>query len=184
MLFRSNWNQKLNNKSTVFILGDSVLGAGEKSTQVFESLLYTLNFSTAYIMAGNHAAGYKTLFEKYFGNGIDAFYRLTFRIGEKTIHFIPNYYEIFAGRQPIVLSHYSILSWRDQSKGSWMIFGHSHDSLKQKEWIKNNHLIGKTMDVGFEAVHTPISFNELKNIMDAKPVTSNDHHTPETNPSF
>src|SRR5260221_784935 len=62
------WNKKVDIESIVFLLGDTLLGAGEKSTEVFENLLNVLNYKDLYVMMGNHGAGFKTLFSKYFGN--------------------------------------------------------------------------------------------------------------------
>lgn len=189
-----NWNSVVDGKSTVFVLGDTVLGAGEKSEEVFKYLLEHLNYKDIYLMGGNHVAFIRRLFNDKIKYGIDNFYRLSFNskplqklemgIGKGMIHIIPNYYEAFVNHHLIVLSHYSILSWRDMSKGSWHCFGHSHNSLSKNKWVAENYLTGKCLDVGFEAFGRPISFDEIKVIMDAKKVIEVDHHNKDTNPSI
>ena len=102
----------------------------------------------------------------------------------KTVHLVPNYYEIFVNKQPIVLCHYAILSWNGMSHGSWHIFGHSHNSLKETNWVNNNYLNGKCLDVGVESCESPMSFNELKIVMDNKPIVFSDHHSKNTSTPF
>jgi calcineurin-like phosphoesterase family protein len=185
-----NWNSVVDNESTIFMLGDMVLGAGEKSMEVYLSLLSRLNFKRLYAMQGNHGAAYKRLFNNSLKiNQIDEFYRLRLplqtqyelgaKMGDienKVVYFIPNYYEIFIGNIPLVLSHYPILSWNGIRANSIMLFGHCHNSLEKTDWVKNNYLIGKCMDVGYESIKKPISFNEVQDIMKTRHTIKVDHH--------
>lgn len=183
----NNWNSNVSNEDTVFLLGDTVLGAGDKSYETFEYLLKTLNYKEIFIMMGNHGAGYNRLFNSHLemGDRIDKYYRLRFSIerdeGFKRVNLIPNYYEIFVNSQHIVLSHFAILSWNGVGKSTWHLFGHSHNSLSETPWIRDNYLVGKCMDVGFENVKAPISFDKVKEIMDARIVIQPDHHDKNTN---
>lgn len=78
------------------------------------------------------------------------------------------------GYQQIVMSHYPILSWNRAHHGSWMIHGHAHQSLtmdKSYDWYYKK----KVMDVGCNGInYTPISYQEVKKIMDKKEVSL--HH--------
>lgn len=72
-------------------------------------------------------------------------------------------------KQKIYLHHYSCRTWRSSQYGSWHLYGHSHGKLE-------NRPHGKSMDV---AVHLhdykPISFDQVKAIMDARELVCLDH---------
>ena len=180
-----NWNNKVNNDSTVFFLGDLVLGAGQKSQETYENLLNKLNFKYLYVMQGNHFGGGKPMWNSAFSSGkIDEYYRLKYCLNsnpdeDKVVYFIPNYYEIFVNSTPLILSHYPILSWNGIRANSILLFGHCHNSLEKTPWVKENYLKSKCMDVGFEAIKAPISFSEVKEIMDKRPIIQVDHHSLE-----
>ncbi len=186
----NNWNSVVDNNSIVFFLGDLVLGAGEKSKEVYSQLLEKLNYKELYCGMGNHGAGYKQLFNRNLEfNQIDKYYRLNIthqslyengckleNLGDKKIYFIPNYYEIFIGNQPVILSHYPILSFNGQRNSAIHLHGHCHNSLHKTEWIDKNYYAGRVMDVGYEGIKNPISFNQIKEIMDKREIRTFDHH--------
>ena len=176
----SNWNSVVDNDSTVFMLGDMVLGAGDKSFETYYNLLNILNYKRLYICSGNHHAALKKLWEmaKLNNEPIDDFYRKSLYLEDKNkkVYFIPNYYEIFIGVTPVILSHYPIISFNGQRAGAIFLHGHSHNSLHKTEWLENNYYKGKVMDVGYEGIKKPISFNEIKEIMDKKEIVTFDHH--------
>ena len=175
----SNWNNVVSPNDVVFALGDLVVGAGDKSPEAFNYLLDTLNYSDLYLMAGNHWAYYRALFNNTIGQmKIDEYYRLYVFRGDygKKVWLIPNYYEIYVGGMHFVLSHYAILSWRDQGAGAIHLFGHSHDNLKKTPWIQENYLTGKCLDISYDSFKRPLSFSEIKQIMTAKNILKVDHH--------
>lgn len=167
-LIVSTWNKSVSKDDTVFVLGDTVVGAKDKSVQEFNYLLETLNYSRLYMMPGNHAAGYKD-FAKY---NQDFLVPNT----DKVVHFIPNYYEIVVDGQFIVLSHYPILSWNEMSHGSWMLYGHVHNNLIKTPWVRDNYMTGKNLDVSIESVGGPIEFETVKTLMNSKNILEIDHH--------
>lgn len=173
----TNWNNTVDNNSTVFMLGDTVLGAKEKTAETYLNLLKVLNYKELYVMAGNHHGFFRTKFNSLLEEGkmIDKYYRLTFNIENKIVHFIPNYYECVVSGQYICLSHYAILSWNNQ-KSSYLLFGHSHNSLEKTPWVKENYLKAKCLDVSWESYRRPISFDEVRAIMEQKKVITFDHH--------
>lgn len=87
-------------------------------------------------------------------------------------------YEIKVHGQRITLCHYSMRTWFFHNKGSWMLFGHSHDSL---------HPDGKTMDVGIDVAkrvlgeYRPFKFQELQKIMSKREFVQVDSHNANTN---
>lgn len=175
-----NHNNVVTNNDICFFLGDSVIGAGADSTQVFKNLFQNcLNYKTAYIMPGNHWAGYRTLFNSALeaGNRIDEFYRLKIdEINGREVYFIPNYYEIIMGYRLFVMSHYPILSWHDHGKGSIMLFGHVHNNLRKTDWIKDNYLKGKTLDISWDCYQRPLSSEEILKMTNNKKILKIDHH--------
>jgi calcineurin-like phosphoesterase family protein len=63
--------------------------------------------------------------------------------------------------QKIVLCHYAMRVWSKSHYNSWHLYGHSHGKLKP---------YGKSWDVGVDKNNfTPLSFNEIKNIMKRRP---------------
>lgn len=183
----NNWNSKVSNNDICFLLGDTIVGAGNNSEKEFSSLLHRLNYKELYIMPGNHFAGYKDLFYKNRDYGIDDFYRLSFRGKEHEnilggmVHFIPNYYEIYVNHQFIVLSHYPILSFNGQNKNSIHIFGHCHNNLIKSD-LGKEYIKGRVLEVSPESIgNFPLSFSEVMSKIGNRVAIKTDHHDKNTN---
>lgn len=72
--------------------------------------------------------------------------------------------------QKIVLNHYALRTWRNQHRGSWSLYGHSHGTLADDP----NSL---SFDVGIDCHdYRPIPFNKVKQIMSKKIFKPIDHH--------
>jgi calcineurin-like phosphoesterase family protein len=165
------WNETISSHSIVFNLGDMLFGSnGLDRLKVF---LEILNFKTMYLLFGNHTAGVKQLFESVEQN----IYQVN---SEKSVVFCPNYFEAFINGYPCVLSHYAIASFNGQSKGAYMIHGHSHGSLANSDLGKLLYK-ARIIDVGVENCSRPVSFKELRNKFKNNPV-SFDHHDQNTSP--
>ena len=66
--------------------------------------------------------------------------------------------------QLIWLSHYAHLVWPQSHYGTWHLFGHTHGSVKG---------VGRSMDVGVDGNDfTPWSFQQIKELMEQKPVVN------------
>ena len=77
---------------------------------------------------------------------------------------------IYIQEQFIVLDHYAHLTWNKSHRGAWMLHGHSHGGLTYP-------IEGKILDVGVDGHnYYPISFKEVKKIMDSKTTQPVDHH--------
>ncbi len=62
----------------------------------------------------------------------------------------------------ITLCHYAMHVWHQSHKGSWMLFGHSHNEL---------HPVGKTFDIGVDAHNfEPWSMEEIEAEMAKRPL--------------
>lgn len=79
------------------------------------------------------------------------------------------YEEVKYKKKFFVLCHYPIASWNKQGRCSIHLHGHSHGSFP-------DHLFGKMMDVGWDAVGKIIHFDEVIEIMDTRDVKVIDHH--------
>lgn len=180
---RKRWNAKVTCDDTGFLLGDTVVGAGPDGKNALANLLYSLNFKEMYLMPGNHPSGYSSILQMLRSENIfpDEHWRYVWQMAEnKKVYLIPNYFEITVAGQMMVLSHYPLLSWNKMGKDAWMLFGHVHNNLVKTDWIRNNYLIGKCIDLGIEASVEPLEFTELQRIMQKKKAISVDHHNDKT----
>lgn len=154
----SNWNTKVRPGDTIYHVGDFAFAG----TQRIAELLDRLNGQKVLIY-GNHdkaIRGSKALQAKFIK--------------------CCDYYELIVpdasaarGKQGIMLMHYAMLVWNKRHHGTWMLHGHSHGSLVYP-------VSGKIMDVGVDANQfSPISYQEVKLLMDAVIVNVLDHHRDE-----
>lgn len=169
------WNEVSNSNTIFFHLGDFVFGFD--TVERFKLLIKRLNFNTLYIMPGNHCSGWKQNFEEqtktvwYPGEG-------------KKVVFVPNYLEIIANGQPIVLSHYPIASFNGQAKGSWMLHGHCHSNLYTSE-LGPLLYKAKIKDIGVENCSFPTTLAKLQQEFSKYPANiTYDHHNETTKNPF
>lgn len=80
--------------------------------------------------------------------------------------------------QNMFLSHYSMRVWHKASKGSWNLYGHSHNNLSPYE--KKDGSLYKSMDIGLEthSEFRPYHFDEINNIFKQEQYIDfkEDHH--------
>jgi len=170
-----NWNNKANSETIGFLLGDTVFGdpTGEKLTELMENL----SFKTMFICAGNHFSGFKQILQNIEGN--------EWVLGDKTIIFCPNYFEAFVNGQAVTLSHYPILSWNGQAKGSFSLFSHVHDNLERSAvGAAYSNSGARSLEVSVEKFNSPPNFKEISDILLARKPISFDHHDSRTNNPF
>jgi len=78
------------------------------------------------------------------------------------------------GYQKIVMAHYPILSWNKSHYGAWHLHGHCHGSLMK---TMPDYYKRKVIDVGCNTIdYTPISYAQVKAIMDKRSINNVDHH--------
>lgn len=165
----SRWNEKISSESIVFNLGDMLFGHdGERRIKNYFEML---NFKTMYLLFGNHSAGMKQVFESIEGNVFEL-------NSEKKVIFCPSYIEALINGIPCALSHYAIASFNGQSKGGFMIHGHSHANLYGSEIGKILYK-ARIVDVGVENYPNPPSFREIKNRFKEELIAF-DHHGPRS----
>lgn len=145
----SNWNSVVSQKDEVWHLGDFAFATDDRVVSIIKRLNGTINF-----IKGNHD---KTTWRK----------RNLFNSAQ-------DYKEIEFDGQKIVMCHYPLLSWNKGHRGSWMLHGHCHGSINYL------NVDTKRIDVGVDNFdYTPVSFQEVKVLMDTKNYKEVDHHTKE-----
>lgn len=158
------WNEKITNEDVVFHLGDFLLGPNGKER--FQSYIKRLNFKTLYLMPGNHPSGVKQ----------NALERVDL---QRDVQYLPNYVEVLVKRPnfqlSLVLSHFPIVSWNHQAKGSVHLHGHCHGSLEQNPAFKVYYR-GKVKDVGVECCPQPLEDHEVHRLLNTRPIQTFDHH--------
>ncbi|MEY4926004.1 MAG: hypothetical protein RI894_440 [Bacteroidota bacterium] len=138
------WNEKIGVNDEVYHLGDFALS----STPEFQQIMERLN-GIKYLIVGNHD-GTALNNRKYF-NWIKEYHELKVNDVEH-----PN------GVQRIILFHYAMRVWRGDYRGTWHLYGHSHNSLPDKE----DRL---SLDIGVDCHDFyPLSYQEVKEIMRKK----------------
>ena len=157
------WNSVVGDEDIVYFLGDFSF-AGSSLTKWFAHSIR----GKIYAIAGNHDKPHtlRTLgrFEDVHDYGTE--------IGVKDEDSLAS--RGSQGYQKIVMSHYPILSWNKSHYGAWHLHGHCHGGLVKTmpEYYKR-----KVMDVGCNMIdYTPISYGQLKSIMDKKEIARVDGH--------
>lgn len=161
-----NWNSVVTENDIVFYLGDLAHRCRPETVKWFVSQLK----GKIYFILGNHDR-YRDIaalnrFEKICGDNMS--------LGGATISVRDE--DANRGWQDIVMCHYAILSWNKGHYGSWHLHGHSHQSLMKNPemaWFYQR----KVIDVGCNGWdYTPISYTQIKQIMNSKIIKPVDHH--------
>lgn len=147
------WNEVVDPDDDVYHMGDVSLGRADKTV----TILNRLN-GNIHLITGNHE---KSVLDKEYTRN--------------RFVWIKPYHEMYIGKQTIVLCHYSFRVWNKSHHGSYMLYGHSHDSMEKEPW-------GRSMDVGVDSAYRilgeyrPFSYEEIKSIMDKREHNPIDHH--------
>lgn len=111
-VIKEKWNAKVTNGDTVYILGDLAMRGTQEELIAFVSTLK----GHKVLIRGNHDdirdLRYKQLFDE-----ICDYKELRENINGECVK--------------LVLSHYPILMWRDQHRGSILLYGHVHNSVEE-----------------------------------------------------
>lgn len=137
-----NWNSVVTPQDTVWVLGDFTMGSEA------QKFLRRLN-GNKFLVEGNHDRQPST---KDGWAGVFPFK------------------EIKVEGQKIVLCHYAMRVWNKSHRGSWMLYGHSHNTLPDDPTLLS-------IDVGVDCHnYFPISYEEIGRIMARKTPKPVDHH--------
>jgi calcineurin-like phosphoesterase family protein len=163
-------NQLVKANDLLFYLGDFCLNS---SDSLFESYLSRIQCQNIYMVWGNHNNPvfriYKREVKKQFGRDDINVYPLKYR----NVTFLGDYVEISLNNTMIVMMHYPISIWNYMKEGAYMLCGHSHYNYIQSQ---ANHLNGKILDVGWDGIGEPYSFEKINEIMKTKKIKVEDHH--------
>lgn len=160
-----NYNSVVKPDDEVYHLGDFTL---TRKQELIVPILANLN-GRIHLIRGNHDKWTKDI------DGTNAAVNnLNNSFGSKKIASIKDYYEFHYGGMHFVLSHFPLMVWHENHRGSIQLHGHSHGSLN----YLNTHEV-RRMDVGVDAVpnkYFPISIDEIIHIMKNREIQSLDHH--------
>ena len=154
-----NWNSVVHTSDIVYLLGDF---CWYKDVEKAVSIISCLN-GIKHFVFGNHDETIHKIHDNYdYDRSVVAFSPISL------FESYSSYKEIKLNKQPIVLCHYAMRVWNDLMHGSWMLFGHTHNTLAP---------YGKSVDVGVDstaitgkAEYRPFSFEEIKTFMDKQPI--------------
>jgi len=150
----NNWNDTIGKKDEVWLLGD----VGFYKPKDLFNIVSQLN-GRKYLIKGNHdktatAPACRNVWER-----IE-------KLHEVRMHDL----DFEAGHQKIVLCHYPMLTWNKSHYGTWHLHGHCHGNLSPE-------LKGLRLDIGVDCHdYRPISYDEVKVLMQAKEFEAVDHH--------
>ncbi len=157
----SNWNSVVSPNDTVYHLGDVFCGL--RDLQKAKDLLFRLN-GKIHLILGNHD---DRKFLMQTGRFESIHNKLEIKIPDPDAN---------RGVQDITLDHYLMAIWNKHHHGAWHLHGHSHGSMYNSE-LGLEIYKRKAMDVGVDPLNFfPISYEEIKRIMNSKIVLKVDHH--------
>ena len=158
-IIKQNWNAKVTNGDTVYILGDIGREGGNKDNEYLCEIISTLKGKKVLIQ-GNH--------EKL--NDIRIRQLFTEVCQYKEVSDNSN-----GKSRNLVLSHYPILMWKNQHKGWIHLYGHVHvsdewDIYKQSLKYLNDYFKNKTLK-GYTDCPPAEAYNVFCGLYDYSPVT-------------
>ena len=83
--------------------------------------------------------------------------KVDFTLKHKVMHVVDGYYNIHIDKQDITLCHFPMLTWNKSHWNAWHLYGHHHRELPSQYAD-----VGKKINVNFDVIHRPVSFDEVK----------------------
>lgn len=147
------WNSVVQPEDTICHLGDFSFLNVEKTAAVLNKLNGKKHWIT-----GNHDSKLKDKSEvRHRFESVQPYLEQKFTLLDGTI-------------QRVTMCHFPMLVWNQSHRGSWMLHGHSHGSLKLP-WPM------RLMDVGADTNELkPYSLLEIEQYMATQSTTIHDHH--------
>lgn len=144
------WNDRVRPGDRVYILGDFALCRPDDALAIAQRLM-----GQKYLVAGNHDEANRAAYER-----------------SEAFVWVRDLASIKVGEQSIEMCHYPMLTWRGSHRGSWMLHGHCHGSLKED-------LDACRYDVGVDVFghgYAPVSFEQIAQVMRGRGFEPKDHH--------
>jgi calcineurin-like phosphoesterase family protein len=149
----NNWNEVVDEKDTIYNLGDITFGSKEKTLEI----IYELK-GNIYVIRGNHDKGLDKLASRFCG--------------------IYDYLEL--KKEKIILFHYPIISWNGSYKDFIHLHGHCHGNLRPIYDSNGKEYKSKRLDVGIESHdYYPINLDRVYQLVDNIKFNPIDHHEPK-----
>ena len=151
-----NWNSKIDPKDQVWIIGDVAFLSQEQIVAILKRLNGNIH-----VVLGNHDRNIRGPVLNFLASEPVVYKELTFAEPRAP-----------AGKQPIVLFHYPIMSWNRAYYKSWHLHGHVHSTPEKRKRAGRFAL-----DVGVDGNNFfPYSYEEIFQLMNApeKEVTKDD----------
>jgi calcineurin-like phosphoesterase family protein len=166
----SKINAKVKEDDFLYFLGDGFLNATDEQVLEWFSRINCQNIHTLW---GNHSSNTfriyrQAVLEKYGDPEIEV-YPMRFN----NVVFLGNYQEIRVGKKLIVLQHFPIKTWHNNSRNSFHLHGHSHNTDKSRN---PEHPMGKCLDCSWDWKKDIWSFEEIEDVMSTKEMQIFDHH--------
>jgi calcineurin-like phosphoesterase family protein len=166
----SKINAKVKEDDFLYFLGDGFLNATDEQVLEWFSRINCKNINYIY---GNHESNIfriyrQAVLEKYGDPEIEV-YPMRFN----NVVFLGNYQEIYIGKKLIVLQHFPIKTWNNNSRNSFHLHGHSHNTDKSRN---PEHPMGKCLDCSWDWKKDIWSFEEIEDVMSTKEMQIFDHH--------
>jgi calcineurin-like phosphoesterase family protein len=163
-------NEKVGENDILWFLGDMFLNATDEQCLQWLSRVNCQNIHTLW---GNHSSNTfriyrQAVLEKYGDPEIEV-YPMRFN----NVVFLGNYQEIYIGKKLIVLQHFPIKTWNNNSRNSFHLHGHSHNTDKSRN---PEHPMGKCLDCSWDWKKDIWSFEEIEDVMSTKEMQIFDHH--------
>jgi calcineurin-like phosphoesterase family protein len=165
-------NDTVRPNDILFMLGDHTLNTTKEQ---FDAYLDRINCRNFFCLFGNHNNPHeKSIYRPERDKLVNSRVQWVFPVKYKNMTYMGHYAEVVVNGQLIVMCHYPFRSWISASKGSWCLCGHEHGQMPETRPEATN--AGKILDVGWDVFKRPISFSEIKEIMDKKPICQVGHH--------
>ena len=140
-----NWNACVSQNDDIYILGDFTFNStGEQANNILRRLA-----GRKYIIRGNHD---KFLDDPNFDTSL--------------VEWVKDYYVLNYKKRKFVLFHYPILEWHGFFGDAIHLYGHVHNSNKNKEQKSRLNILGKrAMNVGVDVNdYFPVSIDRVMSV--------------------
>jgi calcineurin-like phosphoesterase family protein len=164
-------NEIVRPNDIIFNLGDFCLNTTEEE---FESFLSALNCQNIYYITGNHNSRIKDAYKKALQSELGRADINAYPVRYKNIVFCGDYMEVVIDGQLIIMCHYPMDVFNEMRHSAIMVCGHSHYTYEK---TRSDYQGSKRLDLSWDGHMKPLSFQEVRNIMNKKNIPELDHHT-------
>lgn len=152
-----NHNKVVTSQDIVYFVGDFAFTSDENAVV---NILRRMNGEKHFVPGNHDKVMFKDKIRKQFNS---------FSTSSHKEIYVPDE-SARGGRQSITLCHYAMRVWNKSHHGAYHLYGHSHGSLPDDP-------NSRSFDVGVDCWDfTPVSYDQVKKVMNKKNWKSVDHH--------